>query len=65
MPMAIQTRDEYQKVIDVTWFVDDKSEEELVYVYRSFSKGCACKSNAMNAGFRVFYPSHRCTLCVA
>ncbi|KAK4462495.1 putative exocyst complex component sec15 [Cladorrhinum samala] len=31
MPMAIQTRDEYQKVIDVTWFVDDKSEEELVF----------------------------------
>ncbi|KAK3997266.1 putative exocyst complex component sec15 [Cladorrhinum sp. PSN332] len=31
MPMAIQTRDEYQKVIDVTWFVDDKPEEELVF----------------------------------
>ncbi|KAK4169224.1 putative exocyst complex component sec15 [Cladorrhinum sp. PSN259] len=31
MPMAIQSRDEYQKVIDVTWFVDDKPEEELVF----------------------------------
>ncbi|KAK4639012.1 Rab GTPase-binding exocyst subunit S15 [Podospora bellae-mahoneyi] len=31
MPMAINTRDEYQKVVDVTWFVDDKPEEELVF----------------------------------
>ncbi|KAK0737077.1 exocyst complex subunit Sec15-like-domain-containing protein [Apiosordaria backusii] len=36
MPMAINTRDEYQKVVDVTWFVDDKPAEELVYVSRPF-----------------------------
>ncbi|KAK4188697.1 putative exocyst complex component sec15 [Podospora australis] len=31
MPMAINSPEEYQKVIDVTWFVDERSEEERVF----------------------------------
>lgn len=30
--MTINTREEYDKVLSVTWFVDDRGPEELTYV---------------------------------
>jgi hypothetical protein len=30
--MAINSQEEYQKVLDVSWYTGDKSVEELMYV---------------------------------
>lgn len=32
MPLAINTMEEYEKVVNVTWFTQDKPVEELTYV---------------------------------
>lgn len=32
MPMAINSQEEYQKVLDVSWYTGDKNIEELTYV---------------------------------
>ena len=32
MPMAITSMDEYDKVVNVSWYTSDKSREDLVYV---------------------------------
>jgi len=32
MPMPISNLDEYDKVVNVSWFTPDKPREELVYV---------------------------------
>lgn len=36
MPMAISKLDEYDKVVNVSWYTPDKSREELRYVRRPF-----------------------------
>lgn len=32
MPMPISNLDEYDKVVNVSWFTPDKAREELTYV---------------------------------
>lgn len=35
MPMPISNLDEYNKVVNVSWFTPDKPPEELTFVFRS------------------------------
>jgi hypothetical protein len=35
MPVPIKTREEYDDVVSAAWFVDERSLNELTYVYRS------------------------------
>lgn len=34
MPMAINTREEYDKVVNVSWFSPEKTSDELRYISR-------------------------------
>lgn len=36
MPMPISNLDEYDKVVNVSWFTPDKPRDELSYVLRAF-----------------------------
>jgi hypothetical protein len=37
MPMPISNLDEYDKVVNVSWFTPDKSRDELTWVFSSRS----------------------------
>lgn len=37
MPMAIQNEEEYDKVLNVSWYTPEKPREEQMYVYHFFS----------------------------
>jgi hypothetical protein len=32
MPMAVKTREEYDEVLGMTWYVDERAPEEITYV---------------------------------
>lgn len=38
MPMAISKLDEYDKVVNVSWYTPDKSREDLRYIGRPFRR---------------------------
>lgn len=48
MPMTVNTREEYDKVLRVTWFVDDRSPDELTYV-----PGIVCKKCCHWSGYLI------------
>lgn len=65
MPMAINTMEEYEKVVNVSWFTHEKPMEELTLVHPQIRTltyfGFADPLLVSHA----FYPSPRCTLCAA
>ena len=38
MPMSISNLDEYDKVVNVSWFTPDKDREELSWVFKSITR---------------------------
>jgi hypothetical protein len=62
MPMPINSLEEYDKVVSVSWYNPDKSREELTYV--PFLLSIYHQAN-MFRGSHSHCPSHKCTLCAA
>ena len=60
MPMAINSPEEYEKVINVSWFIHDQSAENITYVHISSELG-----GPNNVVTPAYCRSRRCTLCAA
>jgi hypothetical protein len=62
MPMPINSLDEYDKVVNVSWYTPEKERSELEYVFFILLR----RSSALiTLDFHWFYRSLRCTHCVA
>lgn len=62
MPMPINNPDEYDKVINVSWYTPEKDREQQKYVC-AFGVGRVVM--LMCTASHVFFLSHRCTRFVA
>ena len=62
MPMPIHKSDEYDKVVNVSWYTPEKPRQELrsVGAHTQF-----CRLYLRNAGSLVFCLFRRCILCAA
>ena len=58
MPMPINNPDEYDKVINVSWYTPDKDREQQKYVYAAEIRKSVM---LIRVASPVFFPSHRCT----
>jgi exocyst complex component 6 len=61
MPMAINSLQEYEKVVNVSWFAQDKPAEELTYAGPNFPH----QSWANKQDFHASSHFLRCTPCAA
>lgn len=61
MPMTIANLDEYDKVINVSWYTPETPREELTFVMLQIPYEPVLTLIASHA----FYHSHRCTHCAA
>ncbi len=59
--MPIGNLDEYDKVVNVSWFKPEKARDELMYVEGYDSQDVTANRTA----FPVFCRSPRCILCAA
>ena len=64
MPMPIQTSEEYEKVINVSWYHPGKTHEEQVYVWYSLSH-YSFLWLIFNSVSHAFFPSLECIRCAA
>lgn len=62
MPMPINNPDEYDKVINVSWYTPDKDREQQKYVYAFEIRASL---TLIRVASPVFCPFHRCTRFVA
>jgi len=61
--MAINTLEDYNKVLSVSWITQEKKSEELTQ--EALPDPMAWAKADSGIGFRVSYRSRKCTLCVA
>lgn len=61
MPMPISNLDEYDKVVNVSWFTPDKRKEDLTCVLLALLQ----EHKLISLGFHAFYRFLRCILSVA
>jgi hypothetical protein len=62
MPMPINNPDEYDKVINVSWYTPDKDREQQKYVYASEIRKIFV---LIRVASPVSFLSHKCTRFVA
>lgn len=61
MPMLIESLDQYDKVVNVSWYMPENNREDLKQVNHDvLPRGC---TNAVATAFLACYRSLRCTLC--
>jgi hypothetical protein len=58
MPMPINNPDEYDKVINVSWYTPDKDHEQQKYVYTAEIRKSVM---LIRVASLVFFLSHKCT----
>ena len=58
MPMTLNSIEEYDKVVTVSWYTPEKEREELTYV-ALLLRYCISRTNYDTVSL-AFYPSHRC-----
>jgi hypothetical protein len=56
MPMPINNLEEYDKVVNVSWYTPDKDRKQLTYVSREL----LLRPPAYLLGSPAFYPSPKC-----
>lgn len=61
MPMPIHKSDEYDKVVNVSWYTPEKPRQELRFVDGHLQPRCLLTT----AGSPAFCLFRRCTLCAA
>lgn len=61
MPMPIKDIDEYDKIIDVGWYIPDEDREEKTFVLDSLLRSCILTYQ----DFHASYLSLRCIQCAA
>lgn len=60
MPMAINSKEEYEKVINVSWFAQEKNLEDLPYASPLQQPANVSSANDYLPAYRVCCPSRRC-----
>jgi hypothetical protein len=63
MPMPINKMDEYDKVVNVSWYEPDKKREELTYVGTGLDRQCICANMCVVSPAFSHFP--KCTLSAA
>lgn len=64
MPMPINSIEEYDKVVTVSWYSPDKTREELTYVMSS-PVLWRCRALTRTTASLASSLSHKCTHCAA